>query len=341
MDPNSQQPVVPKQQIAEAPAVKLPTNFKKILNYASWTSLVSLAPIALVIFLSQNSQPGDFFYPLKRGLENVVLAAATVSPATKIAFRTDLTNTRYKEAEMLLLAKDTSGLNDFVNEVYEAQSDLSRLKNVENKKKLSEELITKIEEYETKLTQAQSRVAPGSGSQDYLASSGQESGANGSTTSTTYITQYYNYQNNQTQDSSQPKAGSGTGPSATATSLPAQPTPQPIQPIGSQPKAGPIQPKQIAVTVTIVPTSTTQPAQTTPVQIAPQPIQATPAEKKLVEDIQITKLRLKDIKKTLEDNKGRRQAGEHETSSKSEKEEKKEEKNNSKEKGKGNSGNNN
>lgn len=136
---------------------------RKILNYTSWTILILFAPITILIFMSQNSLPGDFFYPLKRGLEGIVLAASSVSPATKVAFKTDLTNTRYKEAEALLLAKsDTNGLSDFVTEVQTTQNDLLRLADLEDRERLSQELITKIDEYEQKLTQVQEKVAPAS-----------------------------------------------------------------------------------------------------------------------------------------------------------------------------------
>lgn len=132
---------------------------RRYLDLTSWILLFFFAPFTVLIFLSQNTIPGDFFYPVKRGLENMVLVAASVSPTTKVAFRTDLTQKRFSEAQQLLVLKaDTTAYNGFIDEVFSAKEDLSKLSSSQDRIESSEKLIAKIEEYETQLTQIQNQV---------------------------------------------------------------------------------------------------------------------------------------------------------------------------------------
>lgn len=81
------------------------------------------------------------------------MAAASASPATRVAFRTDLTERRFKEAERLLLAKaDTSALDSFILEVQSTQEEVDALSGTLQKSQATEKLIAKIDEYQTKLT---------------------------------------------------------------------------------------------------------------------------------------------------------------------------------------------
>ncbi len=131
----------------------------KYLDLTSWILLFFFAPFTVLILLSQNTLPGDFLYPVKIGLENIVLAAASVSPSAKVAFRTDLTQTRFSEAQQLLAVKgNTTGFSDFVDEVSAAQQDLSSLSNVQTKAQSSQALIAKIDQYQQQLNQVQNQV---------------------------------------------------------------------------------------------------------------------------------------------------------------------------------------
>ena len=238
---------------------------RKILNYTSWTILVLLAPITLLIFMSQNSLPGDFFYPIKRGLEGVVLAASSVSPATKVAFKTDLTNTRYKEAEaLLLLAKsDTRGLSDFVTEVQTTQNDVLRLSNMEDRKRLSGELITKIDEYQQKLTQVQEKVAPAQPQSPFP-----------QTPPT------------QTQNTTQPSSGEKI----------ITVSPSPVSNVSSPTQSQ--QPQQQATTAPAQPSSGSPPSGGIPQAVSTPPN----AEKQRVaQKIEITRLQLENVKKNLKE----------------------------------------
>lgn len=130
-------------------------SLKKFFNISTWVILFALLPVTVLIFLSQDTIPGDFFYPVKRGMENVVLAAASVSPVTKAAFRTDLTTRRFDEAEKLLLASSGSlasnGLNDFVTEIQVAQNEVFAISDPVKKQELQQKIQTSVIDYEKRL----------------------------------------------------------------------------------------------------------------------------------------------------------------------------------------------
>lgn len=127
-------------------------NLRKFFNISSWIVFFALLPVTVLIFLSQNTVPGDLFYPVKRSMESVILAAASVSPATRAAFRTDLTTRRFDEAEKLLLgASGTTGLKDFVTEIQAAQNEVSAISDPVKKEKLQQKIQTSVTEYEKRL----------------------------------------------------------------------------------------------------------------------------------------------------------------------------------------------
>lgn len=132
---------------------------RKYLDLSTWIILFALMPFSILALLSQNSVPGDLFYPVKRGLENMILVASSVSPSTKVAFRTNLTEQRFKEAEQLLVLQGkTTALADFVVDVQIVEEELLKLSSFEDKKELSEKLVAKIDEYQTKLAQVQTQI---------------------------------------------------------------------------------------------------------------------------------------------------------------------------------------
>lgn len=144
---------IPPQQVVSQPVVppKAKGIVKTVLNLGTWIILFALLPFTVLIFLSQDSIPGDLFYPVKRGLEGVILAAASVSPSTRAAFRTDLTTRRFDEAEELLLGSSTNGLQDFVTEIQAAQNEVSAISDPVKKQELQQKIQTSVTEYEKRL----------------------------------------------------------------------------------------------------------------------------------------------------------------------------------------------
>lgn len=132
---------------------------RQYLDISAWVIFFALLPVTVLILISQNTVPGDLFYPVKRGMENVVLVAASVSPSTRAAFRTDLTERRFNEAQKLLVTKaDTKGYGDFVTEVRAAKKEISSLSNPAEKTEKSQKLLARVQEYKAGLTQVQTQI---------------------------------------------------------------------------------------------------------------------------------------------------------------------------------------
>lgn len=271
-DTAQQVPVQPAATFTSSPIQELSQKksaLRKFLNLSSWVILFALLPITVLIFLSQDSIPGDLFYPVKRGMENVVLAAASVNPATRAAFRTDLTQVRFKEAQSLVVSKsNASGLSTFVDEVQATKFEVTNLKNDTERKTAEEKLKVKIEEYQNGLSALSAK------------------------TEQNIIT--YQFQEIPTPTSISPTSASNL-PSATPTLTPTPvPTSTPT-PLSSS-KSRPTPTLTPAPEVTIEPTVPAQPENT---QIAEQKI--------IAETIKETRGKLDKIKKDLEERKEERQ----------------------------------
>src|SRR5581483_10320950 len=161
MDPlPAQTPVGQSFQNQDATLPSGPTPVRKFINLTTWILLGLFAPITVLILLSQNSLPGDLFYPVKTGFEGIILAAASVSPATKAAFRTDLADRRFNETQELLISRaDITSLPEFVNEVQTTQDEIAKLTDVSQKAVLQKQLDQKIDGYEQQLRQTEVTIA--------------------------------------------------------------------------------------------------------------------------------------------------------------------------------------
>lgn len=125
---------------------------KHFVNIASIILAIVLSPLTVLILLSQNSIPGNFLYAYKRGLENTIVAVASVHPATRVAFRTGLTERRFDEAQTLLSStQDINGLQEFVREVAATNKELESIADSKDKKQLEEKLYASLDDYQKRL----------------------------------------------------------------------------------------------------------------------------------------------------------------------------------------------
>jgi Skp family chaperone for outer membrane proteins len=158
----NQQTPIQEPEIASAFDMQHPQKkgiLRKLLDLATWIILFALLPITVLIFLSQNSIPGDFFYPVKRGMEDIILQVASVSPVARAAFKTNLTEARFNEAQSLVISKsNASGLSSFVDEIKSTQVEVANLKNDKERKKAEEKLLTKIDQYQNGLSNLQTKT---------------------------------------------------------------------------------------------------------------------------------------------------------------------------------------
>lgn len=117
--------------------------------------LVLLIPTGLV-FASQDAVPGDGTYSIKRSLENVIVTVASLHPATRAFFKTDMATRRYKEAIVLINRGDlasSKSLTELVAQTQSAAVDINQISDPVAKQKLIDNLSVQITQYQAGLVQ--------------------------------------------------------------------------------------------------------------------------------------------------------------------------------------------
>ena len=135
-------------------------------------SLLSKALIVLMIALfvptglvlaSQDAVPGDRAYPVKRGLENVIVTLASLHPTTRAFFKTDMAGRRYKEAVALIRRGDqgsSQSLTELVAQTQAAATDISQISDPTAKQQLVDNLSKQIVQYKAGLSQLETTALP-------------------------------------------------------------------------------------------------------------------------------------------------------------------------------------
>lgn len=131
-----------------------------ILDKILWGIPIFLAPYTLLVLVSQTAVPGDITYPFKRGMEDVVLFAASFNPTARTLFHSDLIKRRYDEAEKLLLQHqaDTASLDTFIDELKATQDSIVAIPDYSEKAAFEQNLINSIDTYQGKLSQVQTQI---------------------------------------------------------------------------------------------------------------------------------------------------------------------------------------
>ncbi len=133
----------------------------KIISITVLVLMIVLFPPAALAFVSQNAIPGDNTYPVKRKLEDIILAIASVNPHTKAMFEVNLSDTRFSESRVLLTeGKDASPtLNELVTTANVAASQINQLSDPSQKQQLAAQLSESINKYEQELEQVKTQMA--------------------------------------------------------------------------------------------------------------------------------------------------------------------------------------
>lgn len=114
--------------------------------------IVMLVPTGLVL-ASQEAIPGDVTYPIKRGLEGVIVSVSSLHPATRAFFHADLTKRRFKEA-IALIRRGSDASNTLVELVSQTQTAvdiIDKIPDASAKRVYIENLSTQIVEYKVSL----------------------------------------------------------------------------------------------------------------------------------------------------------------------------------------------
>lgn len=134
----------------------------KILSIFVTVILIVLFPPAVLAFISNNAVPGDLTYPIKRKLEDGILAVASFNPTTKAYFQINRSDRRFKEATVLIRKNDTKtqiSLNNLTDQVSFTINDLKKITDNSQKKQLAQQLSESINEYDQTLANYQQESA--------------------------------------------------------------------------------------------------------------------------------------------------------------------------------------
>lgn len=129
----------------------------KLLSTICLILAIVLSPPAVLAVVSNNAVPGDLTYPIKRGLEDVIYAVASLNPATKAWFAGARSNKRYEEVTALLAqgkAADQT-LNELVEQTQMAAIQINQVSDPAQKEKLVKELSNSISKYDAGLAEIQ------------------------------------------------------------------------------------------------------------------------------------------------------------------------------------------
>ena len=125
----------------------------KILALVSLILSVVLFPPAALALMSNNAVPGDRTYPIKRGLENIIYAVASITPTTKAWFSAARSDRRFDELSTLFNQKKSTSqtIIELVSQTRTAATQIKSLDNGQQKKDLQSNLQASTQKYVEKL----------------------------------------------------------------------------------------------------------------------------------------------------------------------------------------------
>lgn len=129
----------------------------KIVSTVALVLMFLLMIPAGLITISQDAAKGDWNYPIKAGIEDVILSVASLTPYTKAYFAVALANRRYAETEKLLaLGEDAdTSLQELVAQTTSAANDIGNVSSSQQRARLIADLSGAIEKYDKGLENAQ------------------------------------------------------------------------------------------------------------------------------------------------------------------------------------------
>ena len=127
----------------------------RLLGIISLILAIVLFPPAALAVMSNNAVPGDATYPIKRGLEDVIYAVASLTPTTKAWFAAARSDRRFQEVTVLITqgkqAQET--LNELVVQTDIAAGQINQITDQKQKEQLINQLSQSIEKYDQGLQQ--------------------------------------------------------------------------------------------------------------------------------------------------------------------------------------------
>lgn len=139
--------------------------WEKVTTIASILLVCLFVPATVLGYYAEKSIPGQSLYPVKRGIESMVLAVESVTPYNKALYYQTLAAKRVDETGFLIAQAEVSGnfsttanesdmaLTDVVLSIQQSATTTQSIANPDDKRKAQQELITSIQKYQEQLTQ--------------------------------------------------------------------------------------------------------------------------------------------------------------------------------------------
>lgn len=134
----------------------------RLLTILSIILVILFFPPATLALISNNAVPGDATYPIKRGLEEVILQVASMTPQTKALFSIQRSNRRFEEAAVLISKNATqtsSALDELVTQTESVAKQIDQIQDPVKKEELTAQLTTEIKKYDDGLEKVKQEIA--------------------------------------------------------------------------------------------------------------------------------------------------------------------------------------
>lgn len=126
----------------------------RIFELSTWVLLFFVIPAGVFGYFAEISNPGDGLYPVKRGIEAVVMRLESINNAAGAFYEIELASIRFKEASHVAIANNnTQALTDFNQQVIVAENAINALPDSPTKTKAKEQLLASITDYQEQLAQ--------------------------------------------------------------------------------------------------------------------------------------------------------------------------------------------
>lgn len=132
----------------------------KLLSILSLILALVLFPPAALAVISNNAVPGDATYPIKRSLENIIFAIASLNPNTKAWFSAARSDRRFTEVKTLLAEGKVAdqSLQELVTQTQVAAIQINEVSDPLKKQELINNLSDSIQKYNLGLSQASQQI---------------------------------------------------------------------------------------------------------------------------------------------------------------------------------------
>ncbi|MCL5675812.1 MAG: hypothetical protein M1120_01655 [Patescibacteria group bacterium] len=133
--------------------------FNRLASNVSWIILLVLAIPSFLVLASWNSLPGDFMYPVKRGMEDLLLAAVSSSQDLTAKLSVQYSERRFVEATSLIAEKHSVvGLSYFEQQVQATQEKIQNTTDPKTQQNLKNQLVSNLQTYNQQLEETKTQV---------------------------------------------------------------------------------------------------------------------------------------------------------------------------------------